>query len=323
MIAPAFDPAKTKEIAWTGDLNTPEDVLLDHIRHNIKRGLPQMKFHPPNARTAVIVGGGPSINHPDVLADLRIASMDLPGQPGGKVVALNGAYNWCLSRKIRPSGMVMLDAREFNTRFLEEDVPGCTYFLAAQCHPKAFDLCKGRRVIMWHALSAGQAEVDLLDDYFFGRWNNRTTGTTVATRAISLLNMLGFRKMEVFGVDSCLMKPDGSVAADDDDVAHHAYEQAENDGGKVLSVWLRYHDGTAQRFLCHPWMAKQTDCFLKMTREMGSEFQLNVHGNGLIATMIRTGAQLEAPDDQDSAGRAIDHGSDRGSDQQAAGAGNA
>jgi hypothetical protein len=282
-VAVRFEPENVKELEFKGGVNTPEAVLLEQIATNIRRGLPQAMPYQPNQQTAVIVGGGPSLQKPEVLLDLKIAEAI-----GGKIVALNGAYQWCIDHDIRPSCMVMLDAREFNARFVETEVERCHYMLAAQCHPKAFEACKDRKVTIWHGMSAGQAEADLLEAYYWGRYCPVTLGTTVAMRAISLLRMLGFMKMEVFGVDSCWL----------DETTHHAYDQPENNKDRKMSVWLRPRDrdDQVQRFICSPWQAKQAEDFLELTRERGESFELNVHGDGLIATMIRTGASLQLDD---------------------------
>lgn len=279
---PKFDPEKAKEIEFKGGINTPEPVILEQVATNIRRGLRQAMPYSPNEQTAVIVGGGPSLNIPEVMMDLKVAVAT-----GGKVVALNGAYQWCIDHDIKPSCMVMLDAREFNARFVETPVERCHYMLAAQCHPRAFDICQDRTVTIWHGLSGGEAEQALLDEYYFKRWYPVTLGTTVAMRAISLLRMLGFMKIEMFGVDSCWL-----------DETHHAYDQPENAKDRKMSVWLRPRDrdDKAQRFICSPWQAKQAEDFLELTKERGDSFELNVHGPGLIATMIRTGASLQIDD---------------------------
>lgn len=276
-IDPALDPARVKEIEFSGKVNTPEEVILEQVAHNIRRGLPQARPYQPNEQTAIIVAGGPSLEQTE--EELVKAAW-----AGGKVVAVNGAYQWCLDHKIRPSAFVMLDAREFNARFLEAPVDGCHYMLAAQCHPRAFELAKGRLVTIWHGLSACEKEQALLDEFYFKRYHPVTLGTTVALRAISLLRMLGFLRFEAFGLDSCWL--DGS---------HHAYAQPENNRERIMSVWLRPRgrDDKAQRFLCSNWQAKQAEDFLELTKERGGLFDLNVHGPGLIATMIRTGATIE------------------------------
>lgn len=273
-----FDTSKVKEIAFSKacGVNTPDDVLLRQVDENIRRGLPQAQAYAPNGQTAVLVCGGPS---------LAVTEKELVEAvwKGGKVVAVNGAYQWCIDHNIKPSAFVMLDAREFNARFVETPVEGCHYLLAAQCHPQAFEHCRDRTVTMWHGMSAGDAETALLDAFYFKRYHPVTLGTTVAMRAISLLRMLGYLRIQVFGLDSCWFGE-----------SHHAYPQVENDNERRMSVWLRPRDrdDKLQRFVCSAWQAKQAEDFMQLVRERGSLFQLDVRGPGLIATMIRTGAEI-------------------------------
>lgn len=276
-----LEPGKTKEIEFRGAVNTPDMVLLKQVAQNIRRGLPQVQPYQPNDQLAVLVCGGPSLAATE--KDLVAAYWR-----GGKVIAVNGAYQWCIERNIRPSAFVMLDAREFNARFVETPVDGCHYLLASQCHPAAFEKCRDRKVTIWHGMSAGELEVELLDAYYFKNYHPVTLGTTVAMRAISLLRMLGFMRVEIFGLDSCWSGD-----------SHHAYGQPENDNERRMSVWLRpkNRDDRAQRFICSPWQAKQVEDFMQLVRERGNLFQLEVHGPGLIATMIRTGAELSLEGD--------------------------
>lgn len=274
-----FEPEKTVkiELATDGGCNTPDDVILDQVRENIRRGLPQVFPHQPNPLTAILVCGGPSLAETE--KELVKAVWE-----GGKVVAVNGAYQWCIDHNIKPSAAVMLDAREFNARFIEEPVDGCKYLLASQCHAKTFDLCHDRETVIWHACSGGEPEVELLKEYYFGEVYPVTLGTTVGIRAISLMRMLGFTNFEIFGLDSCWL-----------DKKHHAYEQAENNRDGSFPVWLKPDDriDLVQRFICAPWHIKQSEDFQNLIRERGNLFQLNVHGPGLLASILRTGAKIQ------------------------------
>jgi hypothetical protein len=87
--------------------NVPDETILMQVAANIRRMLPQVFPHQPNNERVALVCGGPSLAASE--KDLVEATWD-----GAKVVALNGANQWCLDRNIRPSLMVMLDAREFN-----------------------------------------------------------------------------------------------------------------------------------------------------------------------------------------------------------------
>lgn len=258
-------------------INTDEDVVMAQVAANIRLGLPQARPYGENPNTIVLVCGGPSLSQ--TMPELREAIA-----AGGKVVALNGAYQWCLDNDIRPSAVVVLDARQPSARFVITPVEQCHYLLASQCHPDAFEHCRGRQVTIWHACSVGEPEVDMLSEYYFKHFNPVTMGTTVGMRAISLFRMLGYKKFEIFGLDSCYL-----------DDAHHGYAQTENDNEPTLVVWSKPEgrDDLAQRFVCSAFMAKQAQDFLDLIKERGDLFELNVHGPGLIATMLRTGSQVE------------------------------
>jgi 6-hydroxymethylpterin diphosphokinase MptE-like len=275
-----FDKDKVLEIEFSPEcrVNMPSEVILEQVAINIRRGLPQARPYRPNNDVALIVAGGPSLK--DTEKQLVEAQWR-----GGKVVALNGAYQWCIDHNIRPSAMIMLDAREFSARFVETPVENCHYLIAAQAHPRAFELCRDRNLSIWHALSLEEEELALLDEFYFGREHHFpvTMGTTVGMRAISMMRMLGYLRMEIFGLDSCILSNE-----------HHAYAQAENDGEEIVPIWLKPEgrDDLAKRFLCMPWMAKQAYDFIDLVKDRGETLQLQVHGPGLIAEMLRTGAEM-------------------------------
>lgn len=265
-----------KKIEFPADLgcNVTDEIILSQVAENIRRGLPFAQPHNPNPDIIALVCGGPS------LAKTEKQLVEAVWR-GAKVVCVNGTYRWCIERNIKPSVMVMLDAREFNTRFVEPDAYGCRYLLASQCHPRAFDICRDREVTIWHACSAGQAELDMLNQFYGDDYYPVTLGTTVAIRAISLLRMLGFQSFDIFGLDSCWF-----------DDRHHAYAQPENDDDRRISVWAKdsKDDPDARQFICAPWMAKQADDFMQLVRERGDKFRLNVRGDGLIATIMQKAA---------------------------------
>jgi len=277
-----LDPAELRPISFDPEAgtNVPDDIMLANVAVNIRRGLPQVQPYAANGDIALLVCGGPSLAETE--ADLIAAQWR-----GGKVVTVNGAYGWCIERNIKPTATIVMDAREFNSRFVEQEVPGCKYLLASQCHPKTFEVCEGRDVMIWHTCSGGEAELELLSDYYFKRLHPVTLGTTVAIKAIQILRMLGFLRMEIFGFDSCWL-----------DDRHHSYGQAENDADQRIPVWLRltkgdeHRDDRARQFVCAPWHVRQSEDFINLTKEHGKFLQLQVHGPGLIATMVRTGAQL-------------------------------
>jgi hypothetical protein len=276
-----LDPAlKVLEgVEWLhGDLNTDESTIRAHIASSIRRGHPQAKRQGLQADRVVLVGGGPSLH------DTERELVDLIWS-GAKLVTVNGAYQWCLERNLKPSAQIVLDARASNARFVSPAVPNCQYLLASQCHQETWDAVQGREhVWIWHAIgeTAGPT-VDLLDAFYAKHWHGVPGGTTVVMRAIALLRMVGYLRFDLFGVDSCWL-----------DGKHHAYIQPENSRDKILTVSAAPTDypELARMFRVSPWHLKQFEDLLQFIRIAGDSVLLNVHGDGLLAYALRTAATL-------------------------------
>jgi hypothetical protein len=249
-----------------GGLNMAVDDLRANIARNIARPLPQVQPHEENDQTVLILAGGPSLND---FADEITARR----KAGAKVITVNGTYHWALDHGITPSAQIVMDGRRFNTRFVAPKLPGVKYLLASQCHPDLFDQVGEENVIIWHAESP-DIGTDQFESHYMGRWYGIPGGSTVVLRALALLRMLGYRKFELYGFDSCLKGND-----------HHAYAQPENDGEPVVT--LNVGD---KPFHCEAWMVSQMEEFINMAPNLGSLYDLIVHGDGLIAQVIKTGA---------------------------------
>jgi hypothetical protein len=261
-----------------GELNTPDTELVAHIAHSIRLQHKQVAPQRPQADRICLVGGGPSLAHTErELRDMYFA--------GAKIVTMNGAYHWCIERNLRPSAQIVLDARPSMARFVEPVIPQCKYLLASQCHPETWAAVDGRPdVWIWHAVGPENNWRAVLDEYYLGKWQSIVGGVTVATRAIALMRIMGFLRMDLFGVDSCWMGE-----------AHHAYEQAENERDERIPVYVypTGHRDQAKLFWCSRWHAKQLEDLLKMIRNNGEKFLLNIHGEGLLAYALRSAASVE------------------------------
>jgi hypothetical protein len=244
-------------------LNEDPKKITNNIKINIARGLPQVTPHETQPNKVVcIVAGGPSLKDTFHLLQEK-------KEQGCPVVALNGAYNFCIENKVTPSAMVMLDSRKFNSRFVLPTLDSCKYFISSQCHPSVFRKLSSHEVYIWHC--AGDIDNEhLLESQYDGKYYPVMGGTTVTFRAIHLLRMLGFCKFEIFGFDSCIMDE------------HHAYSQPENDDEQEIEVVLG-----EKKFRCTVAHFQQAKEFVQLVSTTGDHYELSVHGNGLIAYIIK------------------------------------
>lgn len=257
-----------------GRVNTAPEQIFANIEHSIRLGHPQVRPFPLNDQRVLLVGGGPSLEETkDELIDLYFK--------GGKIFTVNGAYHWCLKHNLRPSGQIVVDARTHNSRFVEPDVPQCTYLLASQCAPETWAKVEGREAVMiWHALGDGDEKIaELLNKFYLTRWYDAQGGTTAAVRALVLLRALGFMQFDVFGVDSCWGIKDGKAV-------HHSYDQPENDEDKHLAMKIGPADESSpgKEFWAAPWHLAQFENYLNLMHVMGDQFgRITIHGNGMLA----------------------------------------
>jgi len=251
-------------------INTPDERRIENIQQNIRRQLPQTKPYAPNPNLEVILAcGGPSLK-------THLKTIRRLYDRGCKLVTVNATHDFMIERGFIPFAHVMMDARPFNARFVSSPHPDVRYFIASQCDPSVFDNLNGSKVGIVH-LGDVTGEVDILDEYYGEkRYILVGGGTTIATRAIVLLINLGVSKFHIIGLDSCYLGG-----------KHHSYDQPENDERSGL-----FHVA-GRHFRCSPWMVRQHDDWLKMMVNLGDKFRCRVYGKGLIAHVMRTGAQLE------------------------------
>lgn len=249
---------------FKGQVNTEHERIYRNIRANIRRQLPQLERHPPNDYKVALLCGGPSL-----------AKAKIPR--GYKIATVNGTHDWALDHGLKPSVFAMIDARPHNVRFVERAIPTCRYLLQSQVDPGVFDALEEHDVRIFHA--SAEPEKRILDRYYLGRWLNVPGGSSVGTRAIGLLYLLGVRTLRVYGMDSCLAKG-----------KHHAYAQPENDrdGIRVVRVGRR-------RFQVHTWMLAQTDEMVQFLATLPDDLKLSIEGDGLLAYLINETAKRGRP----------------------------
>jgi len=274
--------AESTDIEYEGKINTALQEVQSNVRENIKGPWIRMVPHEVQSTEIMLLCGGPSLNDfTDEIIQLRANGMPM--------VTTNGTYNWAIANGMRPSMQLLIDAQAFCKRFVSPVVDDCKYMIASQCHPSVFEGLPPDRTYIWHPLNPAAEDKEtaaILDEYYGDEiWYSSPGGSTVTLRGLCLLRQLGFHKIHVYGFDSCYRED-----------AHHAYSQPENDYArpKMLPVSVG-----GRVFHCDPWMFCQAEEFMKQVRMFGDEIDLDVKGDGLIAHIVKTGAELSALDTQE------------------------
>lgn len=260
-------------------MNTAAETVYDQIRTNLGKGLNRLTPHAESADQKVIVlGGGPSLN--DYVDEIKEHKKN-----GAKIVTMNGTYAWAKEHDLWPVTQFMIDARPFNTRFVDPVDDKNMYIIAAQCHPDLVDkLPRDRTFISSCNLDPGSIDIcnELLGDmYDFDGWFPVPGGSTVMLRCLPALKMIGFRDIEIYGFDSCFRKHE-----------HHAYPQAENDIPNMSKDRVAFVEVKGRVFPVEPWQLCQANEFIHLRQLLLRELDIKVHGDGLIAHCIETGVDI-------------------------------
>lgn len=254
------------EIIVGHKMNVDLEVVEAQTLANINAGWNHIGPWGRQDREICLLAGGPSLAHSlDEIRQLRAE--------GCAIVTVNGSYGWALDNGLEPGMQIVLDAREFNARFVRPVTEYTKYLIASQAHPATLAGLPHDRTFLWH--SGVSADAEALIRQKTGHFFPIPGGSTVVLRSLALLRMVGFYRIHLFGFDSCV---NGS---------HHAYAQPENDDEQVVTVSCG-----GRMFSCTPWMLSQAQEFRGLVGFLGDEVELAVHGDGLIAHMVKTGAEF-------------------------------
>jgi hypothetical protein len=263
-----------------GYVNVSPEQIIKNIKHSATLGLPSIRPHPVQDLEVMLLAGGPSLSDfEDEIIQNR--------KDGMKLVTVNGSYGWAREKGLRPSLQFLIDAREFNARFTEQDelTDKTKFVISSSSDPSAFENLPDDRSYVFH-ISISDAVLEILEEEYGKLYEEVFPipgGCTVTLRAIAALRMLGFYKIHIYGFDSCIREE-----------THHAYKQEENDKDLEEAISVTIAGGTAyeKQFLATPWMLFQALDFKKMGLHLLDDVQLDIKGDGLIAHMVKAAAEL-------------------------------
>ena len=260
-------------------MNTDVEIVYSNIRKNYGKGLRQLKcFEEQADQKVVVLCGGPSLN--DYVDEIKEHKKN-----GAKIITMNGTYGWAREHDLWPVTQFMIDARAFNSRFIEPVDEQNLYCMASQVDPDLIDKLPADRTFLFHAnLDEGSIEIaNELVGKLYEDWFPITGGSTVGLRTLPALKMLGYRDIEVYGFDSCWR---GESDVPEGDMRHHAFDQEEND---VTSERVAMATVEGRKFMLEPWMLTQAHEYMTIKARVLQGMNIKIHGNGLIAWCIETG----------------------------------
>lgn len=273
-MAAVLEPAATPPALSFRELpvNSDREAILENIRANLERGLPELKQAAVTDIPLAIVGGGPSLH--DYLPVLRSF------RPDCHVLAVNGAYKFLRSVGIDADHFVLIDSRRDNIVHVDSPHEETNHYLASQVHPSVFDALRDYRVTMFHLATETGVEAT---KHLPGPKSYLAAPIGMASvHAVYLAAALGYRKLFLFGYDFS-HKPGET----------YAFEQAMNRHDKPFTVTLN-----GQRFETTLPLARTAEQFVRAISGLieGCGLDIRMMSSGLLPEIIKT-AQCPATEE--------------------------
>jgi len=254
---------------------TPLSECLPNVEKTFERKLLNFASlpeggKPKGSHPVALVAGGPSLKK--TIHALR--NFDT-------VCVAGSAHDYIVSQGIKPRYAVVCDPMEDMVDYYSTPLPTCTYLIASHCHQNMFDQLQHSAVSVWHQLGLSD------DDAKHFRGEPMVAGgCTAALRAISILIYFGYRNIHFFGLDCSFPSVD----------EHHAYDAKETH--ETIEVVVGNENG--KKFLTTSGWVAQAQNFQKTVEQWGHLFTATVHGDSMLAEMIREGNKQTKPKESEA-----------------------
>jgi hypothetical protein len=170
-------------------LAVPHVVRNYQMQQALERALERLQPYPAVGGALSIVGYGPSLVQ--TWRDIR-----------GPVMSISGAHDFLVQRGIEPDYHADCDPRIHKASFVKHPRAATVYLMASCCHPTSWDYLAGRRVLIWHA-DNGPETAAWLEQNETEPCVTFRPGPSIGIAALTLARVLGFRRVLLYGYDSC------------------------------------------------------------------------------------------------------------------------
>jgi uncharacterized Rossmann fold enzyme len=261
-VPPSWRPGDLVKLTVKGRCILPDETLYEHMR--VARGrFPELVKAqvPPFAERLLIVGAGLSL--------LEYRDTIIERAKSEPVMALKGTHDWLIEQGVTPTYAVASDPQQSRYNVFKRLNDDTIYLLASQMHPDTWDYMQGRKVIVWHSeqRSDHRTREDWKDiPLVFG-------GSTTGSRALTLAYLLGFRNVDLYGMDSSVAY-DGTYKIDGTKL---------REGDKALPVWVGDRMFNSALSLV-PQVAQIRDVLMMLPG-----IKVEPHGDGYLQEVIRQG----------------------------------
>lgn len=216
----------------------PPDIVLENIRRSAEFDLPILTRQSDCDGVLVFVAGGPTLlGFLDVVRSRQ--------QAGDFICTSNNTHDYLVANGIIPNACLLFDPKKRVSEYITQPQPQTTYYLGTTVCEGVFKALSGfdcRKVLIAYGLE-DDSDLTLQKTLYPGisLTHYLVGGTMTPLRAMPLAGLLGFRKIEYYGMDSCFPDREPRLIYEEDAGYREAlirigrgYEDSETDRKSVV-----------------------------------------------------------------------------------------
>ena len=284
-----------------------DEEALNNIRASVNYDHPILAPQPVRQGSAIFVAGGPTLLQ--FLPEIRRRA-----DAGEYVFTSNNTHDWLVERGVKLRACLLLDPKERVKDYVKLVQPDTAYLISNCVNPKVWEAMAERGAKMMKVMVAygiqNEADQKLMNDLYpnIPAKYYLPGGTMTALRAMPLAGMLGFRKLELYGFDSCFSaqeprliyegteefrsaRTDHTIYQDekgrfiidepDDGGFFYAYKKSRRENVKIVEY-------KGRRFLSSQVFVHQAMQIEKWYDRLEAQLEIVIHGDSLSAHVLET-----------------------------------
>lgn len=277
-----------------------DEQALENIRASAKYEFPILAPQPTRPGSAIFVAGGPSLRR--FLPEIKKRK-----EAGEYVFTSNNTHDYLVEQGIVPNACLLLDPKERVKDYVKLVQPETAYIISSCAHEKTWEAMKERGAKMMKIMVAygmkDEEDMKLMNLLYphIGSKYYLPGGTMTPLRAMPLAAMLGFKKIELYGFDSCFSEDEPKLryeGTEDFKSKHHKHPVYQDELGKFIidepedggffyaykkPRWenVKIVDFKGRKFLSSTVLIHQAMQITKWYDRLESQIEIEIHGDSL------------------------------------------
>lgn len=288
----------------------PDEKVWENVRLSKDINAPLFSHKPDREGAAIYVGAGPTM--PGFLEEIRAKKNE-----GQFIITSNMTYDWLVDRGIVADAVLIIDPKDRIAGYINKPQKETKFYVGTVCVPGVANglLEKGADVekLLVAYGTADEADIELQREiYGEDKKDFLTGGTMTGLRVMNFVLMLGFKAIELYGLDSCYpsMNPrtimEGEPGYDEaiksnagayyvDGATKKKFAIADDAEGGFFYAYKKKHHGSLEvvrcpdgrTFLSSPVFAHQAKQFVKWYDRFEGKLKITVHGDNLTSHALK------------------------------------